>query len=185
MIEAAFFTYQRVLAFAKLRLSSSLVGRFSRPIQMFLGVIAMGESASYQHDIVAWANEQARLLRAGELGRLDIEHLAEEIEDVGKSEQRELASRMAVLLAHLLKWKYEPGRRSRSWEATLRVQRDSIARRLQRTPSLKHSLDDPDWWRDAWSDALAKAIEETGLSDFPDRCPWSLDQILDADWKPE
>lgn len=52
--------------------------------------------ASKDHDVIAWANEQARLLRSGQLDRLDIEHLAQEIEDVGQSEQRELASRMAV-----------------------------------------------------------------------------------------
>jgi len=52
---------------------------------------------SYDNDVMAWANEQARLLRAGCLDALDIEHIADEIEDVGKSEQRELASRMAVL----------------------------------------------------------------------------------------
>ncbi len=58
---------------------------------------------AYDIDIVAWAQEQARLLRAGRFEALDIEHIAEEIEDVGKSEQRELASRLAVLLANLLK----------------------------------------------------------------------------------
>ncbi|MBK1720462.1 DUF29 domain-containing protein [Thiocystis violacea] len=145
----------------------------------------MTRTAGYDRDVIAWANEQARLLRSGQFDRLDIEHLAEEIEDVGKSEQRELASRMALLLAHLLKWRFQPARRGRSWEATIRVQRDSLLRRLTRTPSLKRNLEDPDWWRDTWDDALTKAIEETGLSDFPDQCPWSVADILDPDWKPE
>lgn len=145
----------------------------------------MTTNAGYDQDVIAWANEQARLLRAGHFDRLDIEHLAEEIEDVGKSEQRELASRVSVLLAHLLKWQFQPARRSRSWGATIRVQRDGLARRLQRTPSLRRSLDDPGWWRDAWGDPLASAIEETGLSDFPDQCPWSIAEILDQDWKPD
>lgn len=57
----------------------------------------------YEADVVAWANQQARLIRAGRFDLLDLEHIAEEIEDVGKSEQRELARRMAVLLAHF-KW---------------------------------------------------------------------------------
>lgn len=65
---------------------------------------------TYDTDIVAWAQEQARLLRAGRFDALDIEHIAEEIEDVGKSEQRELENRMAVLLAHLLKWQHQPDR---------------------------------------------------------------------------
>ncbi len=145
----------------------------------------MTTNAGYDQDVIAWANEQARLLRAGQFDRLDIEHLAEEIEDVGKSEQRELASRMAVLLAHLLKWQFQPERRSRSWDATIRVQRDGVARRLRRTPSLRQSLDDPDWWCDAWDDALARAIDETGLSDFPDQCPWLVAEILDPNWKPD
>ena len=61
-------------------------------------------TTTYETDIIAWANEQAAFIRAGKFDLLDIEHIAEEIEDVGKSEKRELASRMAVLLMHLLKW---------------------------------------------------------------------------------
>jgi len=70
---------------------------------------------SYETDIVAWANEQAQLVRAGRFELLDLEHIAEEIEDVGKSEQRELASRMTILLAHLLKWQFQPEQQGRSW----------------------------------------------------------------------
>ncbi len=65
----------------------------------------------YETDIVAWATEQATLLRSGKFSEIDFEKIAEEIEDVGKSEQRELASRMAVLIAHLLKWQYQPSHR--------------------------------------------------------------------------
>ncbi|MDR3089077.1 MAG: DUF29 domain-containing protein, partial [Desulfobulbaceae bacterium] len=72
-------------------------------------------NTAYETDVVAWAGEQARLLRAGRFDLLDIENIAEEIEDVGKAEQRELMSRMAVLLAHLLKWQYQPERRGKSW----------------------------------------------------------------------
>jgi hypothetical protein len=123
---------------------------------------------SYEGDIVAWANEQARLLRTGRLDLLDIEHIAEEIEDVGKSEQRELASRMAALLAHLIKWQFQLQRRGRSWQRTIREQRNSVARRLRRTPSLAASLTDPDWWADAWGDAVALASSKTGLDTLPD-----------------
>jgi hypothetical protein len=83
-------------------------------------------------------------LRAHRFDALDIEHIAEEIEDVGKSEQREHANRMAVLLAHLLKWQRQPEARGSSWEATIRHQRERVARRLERTPSLKSRLNDPD-----------------------------------------
>jgi hypothetical protein len=140
--------------------------------------------ALYDSDIVAWAKEQAELLRAGRVDQLDLEHLAEEIEDVGKSEQRELASRMAVLLVHLLKWQFQPERRGASWETTIRTQRASIERRLRRAPSLTASLRDPDWWADAWDDALDTATRETGIPDLPRTCPWGLDRVLDCGWLP-
>ena len=85
---------------------------------------------SYDGDIVAWANEQVRLLRAGAFSELDIEHIAEEIEDVGKIEQRELAHRMSVLLAHLLKWQHQSERRGNSWRRTIKEQRRAIHLRL-------------------------------------------------------
>jgi len=142
---------------------------------------------TYDGDIIAWANEQARLLRSGLFSHLDIEHLADEIEDVGKSEQRELASRMAVLLAHLLKWQFQPEYRGNSWRFTVIDQRGSIARRLTKTPSLKSSLNDSDWWADAWQDARLAAARETGIgyATFPKSCPWALPQIMDSDFWPD
>ena len=138
----------------------------------------------YEKDVVAWAMEQAALLRAGKLSAIDIEHIAEEIEDVGKSEKRELASRMAVLLAHLLKWQHQPARRGSSWTSTIKVQRKALARALRATPSLSASLSDPDWLEGTWDDAVGKAIEETGLDAFPESCPWSMDQVLSVEFLP-
>jgi hypothetical protein len=91
---------------------------------------------AYEKDIIGWANEQARLLRAGKFDLLNLKNIAEEIEDVGKSEQRELANRMAFLLAHLLKWEHQPERRGASWQLTIRNQRKAVLRRLEDTPSL-------------------------------------------------
>lgn len=141
-------------------------------------------NASYEKDIVAWAQEQARLLRSGKLSELDVQHIAEEIEDVGKSEQRELASRMAVLLCHLLKWVHQPGHRSASWEATIQTHRNSIERRLRKTPSLQASLADQDWWADAWDDAIAQAASETGINyrRFPAQCPWDAEQVMSREF---
>lgn len=141
---------------------------------------------TYEKDVVAWAQEQAQLLRSGKFTELDIEHIAEEIEDVGKSEQRELASRMAGLLAHLLKWEYQPERRSASWETTIHKQRKGIDRRINKTPSLKASLADADWWADAWDDAVVDASKETGMSDseFPETCPWSTEEVMDHSFFP-
>jgi hypothetical protein len=143
-------------------------------------------STDYERDVVAWAAEQAGLLRAGRFDALDIAHIAEEIEDVGKSEQRELASRMTVLLIHLLKWQLQAQRRGSSWEATIRHQRERIARRLERTPSLKASLSDPDWWGDAWGDARLETAQETGIGfdTLPADCPWTTAEVLDSNHWP-
>ena len=141
---------------------------------------------SYDSDIAAWSDEQARLIRAGRFDLLDLEHLADEIEDVGKSERRELASRLAVLLAHLLKWQHQPERRGASWEATIRHQRDRLRRRLDKAPSLRPLLVDPDWIADAWDDAIEQASAENGagVDTFPDNCPWSPVDVLQEGWTP-
>ena len=141
---------------------------------------------TYKKDINAWAYEQARLLRAGRFDLIDVEHVAGEIEDVGKSEQRELTSRMAVLLAHLLKWKYQPERRGASWERTIRAQRKEISYALDESPSLAPKLQEPHWLDMAWARAVAQAVNETGLDCFPDECPWSIqDEVLSESWLPE
>ena len=139
---------------------------------------------SYEADVVAWANEQAQLVRARRFELLDLEHIAEEIEDVGKSEQRELASRMSVLMSHLLKWQFQPERQSASWQRTIKEQRKAIARRLKKTPSLKASIDDSEWLEDAWGDAVLMAINETGMGGFPELCPWTTENMLSDAWLP-
>lgn len=141
---------------------------------------------TYDKDINAWANEQARLLRAGRFDLLDIEHIAGEIEDVGKSEQRELASRMAVLMAHLLKWMFQKDRRGASWEKTIKAQRKEISYALDESPSLIPKLQEPRWLDMVWARAVAQAVNETGLDCFPDECPWTIqDEILSEKWLPE
>ena len=147
---------------------------------------ADGERAAtaYENDVILWAEEQARYLREGRFSELDIEHLADEIEDVGRSEKRELASRMAVLLAHLLKWRLQPERRSRSWRTTIADQRRKIEVALRATPSLKTTLRDPIWQEEMWLDARTRAREETGLDAMPDACPWSMDDVRDPEFWP-
>jgi hypothetical protein len=139
----------------------------------------------YETDIVAWSSEQAELLRSRQWSALDIEHIAEEIEDVGKSEQRELRSRVAVLLAHLLKWKFQPHMRSKSWLATIAVQRRSISRKLRKIPSLNRFLFDEEWLDEAWDDAVIIAIGETGLHEFPNAPIWTAQQTLDPEFFPD
>jgi hypothetical protein len=139
----------------------------------------------YEQDVVAWAREQAALLREGKFSAIDVEHIAEEIEDVGNCEQRELSSRVAVLLAHLLKWQYQPGRRGSSWQRTIREQRRAVGVALQKTPSLRSSLSDADWLTGTWADAVSKAVEETGLDVFPEDLPWSTEKVLSTEFYPE
>ena len=139
---------------------------------------------SYEADIVTWANEQAGFIRAGRFDLLDLEHIAEEIEDVGKSEQRELASRMAVLLAHLLKWQYQPGRRGASWLRTIKEQRKGVLKRVKETPSLATKINDSELLDGVWSDAVAQAANETGVSTLPEVFPWIMDDILGEGWLP-
>ena len=139
---------------------------------------------SYETDVVAWANEQAALLRSGKISEIDALHIAEEIEDVGKSEQRELASRMARLAAHLLKWHFQPERRGKSWIATVHAQREGIRLALHKTPSLKKAFEDQQWLRVVWKDAVASAQKETE-PDLPATWIWSVEQILDEEFWPD
>ncbi len=137
--------------------------------------------------MILWSQEQARLLRARRFAELDIEHLADEIEDVGKSEKRELASRMAVLLAHLLKWSRQSENLTNSWRSTIIIQRKRIALAIKETPSLKAVMRDRDWQDAVWLDALAQARKETGLAkeDFPETCPWTMDQAVETEFWPD
>lgn len=140
---------------------------------------------NYETDVVAWANEQAWLVRNKKFELLDIEHIAEEIEDVGKSEQRELTSRMAVLIAHLLKWQFQPEYQDASGERTIKEQRKSLAFHIKQVPSLKSKLLNSDWQDAVWADAVTIAIRETGIENFPETCPWTIDNILSHYWLPE
>jgi Domain of unknown function DUF29 len=142
-------------------------------------------AALYEEDFYGWTMEQARLLRTGELSRLDIENIAEELESIGRSDRREIESRLTVLLAHLLKWRIQLGFRSRSWSATIREQRRRIERLLQESPSLRPVVEQ--LVPRAYADARDRAAEETGLAEtaFPAECPFTAAQILDEDFLPQ
>ncbi len=142
-------------------------------------------STACDADIVTWANDQAALLRARRCSQLDIEHIADEVEDVGKSEQRDLKSHMAVLLAHLLKWRFEHERRGTSWQVAIRSRRKEVLRSLSDTPNLKSNLDDNEWWDIVWGRAVDLANRETGIKDFPVAIPWSRAESLDPDYLPD
>jgi Domain of unknown function DUF29 len=138
----------------------------------------------YSTDFNQWAIDQAAAIRAQRWHDLDIQNLAEEVESMGNQERRELASRLTVLIGHLLKWQYQPSKRGASWETTIRAQRKAIEKLLKRNPSLNLYLAE-EAIEDAYPDALALAVTETGLEEFPEDCPYAIDRVLDEAFLPE
>ncbi|MBW4462369.1 MAG: DUF29 domain-containing protein [Nodosilinea sp. WJT8-NPBG4] len=138
----------------------------------------------YEADFCAWVQQQAEFLRNRQWQSIDLPNLIEEIESLGKQQRQELRNRLSVLLEHLLKWQFQPQQRSRSWLATLRVQRRDILRLLDENPSLKPYL------KEALVDAHANnrdlAMGETNLPEvtFPLGCPYGLANILSEDFYP-
>ena len=139
----------------------------------------------YDRDFFEWTQCNAALLRAGQLDQADIEHIAEEIEDMGKSQQRELESRLEVLLQHLLKWKLRPDQRGKSWRLTANAQRREIEKLVRKMPSLKRCLKET--VTEAYAYAVRAAADETELppTSFPEICPFMIEQILDEGFFPE
>jgi Domain of unknown function DUF29 len=140
---------------------------------------------SYEKDFYSWTFEQANLLRNGQFNNLDIANLIEEIETMGRSEKRELESRLTILLLHLLKWKYQELRRGRSWQLSIDEQRIQFSKTLKDNPGLKSALDE--LLIDAYKLAVIKAAKETKISKniFPESCPWELAQLVDEVFYPE
>ena len=139
----------------------------------------------YERDFYAWTREQAELLRAGRISEADLDNIAEEIDSMGKTEKRELVSRLTILLLHLAKWRFHPDLRGRSWRLSIEGQRLDIADLIGDNPSLKPYLSQS--LGSVWRRALLEAQKETGLeaSAFPAACPWSVDEVLDDDFWPQ
>ena len=149
------------------------------------GMLRTMSNTLYEQDFHAWAERQAALLRARKFSDADIENIVEEIESMGRSERRELVSRLTVLLLHLLKWQFQPARRGSSWRRTIMVQRQRLSRHLRDNPSLASRLEQA--MADAYSDARIEAEDETGLAmeTFPDLCPFSFDEVIDPTFWPD
>jgi len=139
----------------------------------------------YETDFYGWIQQQAASLRAGKLAELDVANLIEEIESMGKSEKRELEARLEVLLMHLLKWRYQPERRSTRRELTIEEQRRRLADHLAENPSLKSKI--PEVHDNAYRYAIFSAAQETKMhrSVFPTLCPWTFEQATDPNFWPE
>jgi hypothetical protein len=145
-------------------------------------------SELYEADIVLWSERQGELLRrraAGELvndAELDWPNIAEEIESMGRAEQDQLTNRLSILLAHLLKWRFQPDRRGNSWRLTILEQRRRAARIVSRNPSLRPRLDEI--VAESYGDAVLIAARETELSEktFPPVCPWTFEEAVLAEF---
>ena len=145
-------------------------------------------SAIYEADLALWAKEQADALRRHASSEhasneIDWKNVAEEIEAVGRSERREIRSRLEVLLIHLLKWRYQPELRSGSWYGSIREARHQLENVLKDSPSLV-SLPG-EHLPEAYAYARVKAMEETSLRNLPDACPWAIEEVLAAKFLPE
>jgi hypothetical protein len=138
----------------------------------------------YDHDFAQWAGDTAQLLRERHWDAVDWEHLIEEVEDLGKSERRAIASQLERLLLHLLKWQYQPHRRSDSWLDSITDARSQIRRTLEDSPSLQpfpQKILDKEYDQARRGAARQTAID---IITFPASCPYGIAQVLDPDWLP-
>lgn len=131
----------------------------------------------YEADFFSWTQEQANLLRHHQWNQLDLPNLIEEIESLGRKERQELRNRLSILIGHLLKWEYQPNQRSRSWLATIRVQRREIIKLLSENPSLKSYLEEA--LQESYENGRDLASGETNLplSTFPQQCLYTFEEI--------
>jgi Domain of unknown function DUF29 len=141
-------------------------------------------SSLYDEDFFEWTQRSAEMLRAGQFDLENIGNIAQEIEDMGKRDLRELNSRVQVLLFHLLKWQLQPEKRSRSWKATITTQRVRMDDLLVQSPSLR-----PKFQANLelnYTKAVHIAGDQTGLAPdrFPSHCPFTLAQVLDPEFLP-
>lgn len=140
---------------------------------------------SYDKDFYSWTQEQAELLKNGRFSELDIDNLIEEVESMGRSEKRELESRLTILLLHLLKWKYQEIRRGRRWQLSIDGQRIQFEQILNENPGLKPALDEI--IEKSYRLAVIQAALKTKitLAVFPECCPWTLAQLLEDGFYPD
>ena len=139
---------------------------------------APATKASYEGDFYTWTQEQGSFLRARRFDAIDWENIAEEIETLGRDEFRKLVSFYRLILIHTLKWEHQPNLRSRSWANSILIHREHASEVVEDNPGLRPRRDEA--LQRAYRGARLDAIQETGLrsSAFPDRCPYTLDEVL-------
>jgi hypothetical protein len=136
--------------------------------------------ALYERDETAWLETMAELIRHGRLDEVDYPNLAEYLADMARRDRREVESRLTVLISHVLKWTYQPDRRSGSWKATIIAQRQELESLVSRGVLRKHA---EAVLADVYDNAVERTAAETGLppNTFPAACPYTLDQLLSVE----
>ncbi len=152
---------------------------------MVLPISQLDLATLYDRDIALWAEAIADLLRQGHFEQLDMEHLIDEVEDLGRRQRDRLTSSLRLILHHLLKWQYQPERRSPSWVKTIQRERLNTQTYLDDTPSLRRILNQ-DWLEKIYLTARKEAAIETGLplNHFPAVCGYTWDQVLNETYFP-
>lgn len=142
-----------------------------------VGFASPAEATLYDTDETAWLDQTADLVRDRRLAEVDLDTLAEYLTDMAHRDRREVGSRLALLLAHLLKWQFQPDRRTGNWRATIEVQRQELAELLESGTLRNHAAE---VLAKAYENGVRQAIAETGLdaATFPADCPYTLEQAL-------
>jgi hypothetical protein len=139
----------------------------------------------YERDFCLWLELNIQQMKAGTLEAIDVIHVIEELETMGRSERQSLQSNLQVVLMHLLKYKYQSEKRTKSWRFTLLEHRDRIEVLLEDSPSLRTYLSEN--FVRSYAKARKKAAVETDLDIeiFPLNSPFTIEETLDSDYLPE
>jgi Domain of unknown function DUF29 len=142
------------------------------------------ELATYDSDFHLWSQTQAAAIRKGKFAEIDLENVAEEIESLGRSDRREIRSRLEIILIHLLKWQFQPAKRKNGWKASIYESRRKVKMLIEESPSLRSFPEQV--LAEEYHSAVHQASTETGLSvsRFPPECPYTIANVLDKDFLP-
>jgi hypothetical protein len=133
---------------------------------------------AYEQDYAGWVEDTVRAIEEGRFSEIDLTALADEVKGLGITERDKIETALRVLAMHLLKTKYQPEKRTRSWDASISVQRKHLLKYLRQSPSLRREL--PELLSDAYDNARIEAANETGLDidTFPETCEWTVAEVI-------
>ena len=143
------------------------------------------ETPLYERDFCLWVEEQVRLLREGRLEQLDVDNLIDEVEDWAINRKHAVTSNLVVILSHLVRYQFQPRRRSRSWLSSIAEHRRRLRKEFQHAPSLRGYAREQ--FEECYQDGRRQALIETGLvpDALPSMAPYTLEQVLDPEFRPD